>query len=1824
MDGFVSLQRSQQRVRSWHLVGISIATLSLAILLLLDVGAASSSTSVASNEPTTPILDDFERGLEDPLHQWGNWASSSIDGTGPTMESFGGAAGHNEGDTQGDSFRAADIPVGDAEVYATVAVVPSDQRRMYLYLNLQEAGTPGVDGYEMVWFHWIALDAIHIRKIVNGVPTSLVSLQQSPEPVGGDTLLLRRVGSTLELWHKSAGTWLLRLSASDGEFQGGKIGFGSDESKARWADFGGSGQSTPEPPPPTVPATGVLDAFERADEDPLSQSGGWSSAPIGGAGQTLEVLGLRAGQNEGEVVQANSFRPSDVAGDAEVYATIGALPNNDQWLYLYLHLQQAGTAGWDGYRAAWFHWLQTDGFYIQKIVDGMATTLVGPIGLDPQNGDTLLLRRSGEETLELWRKNAGTWTKLLTTSDPQYTHGMLGLGLDDDDGKWDDFGGGAPSSPPPPASDEPPGEQSNGICTGSGVHAHSTSRCLSDPVNTLTGAFITQTEDLATAGTGVSFSWSRSYTSSDPTVGRLGPGWTDNYSTSLVEHPTGDVTLHGDEGQRVEYTKRSDGSFAGAPGALSKLSSVAGGYELVRIDQFVYRFDGQGRLTSMEDRNGQGLAFSYDGQGRLMRVTDAANHDTTVTHNASGLVSQVETADGRRVAYGYASGRLTSVTDIRGKTWTYSYDSGGRLATIVDPLRHVQVSNDYGTDGRIRSQTDGAGKTTSFAWDAGTEVASVTDANGKAWKHDYDDSVLAKQIDPLNHVTAFAFDSDLNASGVTSPTDDTTTMTYDAAGNMLSATAPPSLGSAQKTFAYNQRNDPVRITDAAGSVTSYTYDASGNTTGVVQSGTRVASYTYDAAGRVLTSADGNGKTTAYAYDAHGNVASLRDPVGNKTTYTYDDAGRVLTRVDPKGNLPGSTPSEFTWTWTYNAAGQVLKEQDPLGNVTSYAYDDVGNELATTDAKGRTVSYSYDDANRVISETRPDPDGGGPLEAPETTYTYDDVGNKLSATDPLGRTTRLAYDSVNRLLSTTRPDPDGIGPIVEPTTSRTYDPNGNLASVVEPRGNAQAANPDDYRTRYSYDAAGRLLMTSDPLGHVTANTYDQVGNLVSVRDANSHTTAYGYDGQGRLVTVVAPDGGATGYTYDDAGNRLTLRDASNHVTTYAYDDAGRLVSEMGPDPDGAGPKSPAVTSHSYDANGNLLTTVDPNGNATSVPDDGKTDFGYDRANRQISIDYADSTPDVAFAYDPVGNRVQMTDGAGSEARAFDGLDRLVSVARGSTSFSFAYDAVGNITRRVYPGGSTSEYDYDGLDRLSEVTSNGRAVGYGYDVASNLVETTLPADNGHVETRRYDLSGRLTEVASRKGATNLAGFTATLDPVGNPTQVLRTGSLGQTQSYAYDASDRIVSVCFQAGTCPGASDPFIRWTYDQVGNRLTEQRPGGTTSYSYDAADRLLAAGSTSYTYDQNGNEVSAGRRTSTYDLANRMKTAKLGSTTTAYSYDGDGIRLQASTGSKASQKTNFLWDVAHALPQVAVEQNGSGSVPRRYTYGARRLSMTSGSVTSYYHYDGLGSVANVTSSSGATRWTYAYEPFGAILSEQRSGGNVPTNAMQFAGEYLDATGLYHLRARQYDPTIGRFLSPDPVSETANQHHVSMYSYVQSRPTVLRDPSGAIIEPVDGGPFYAGDATSPAMFPIGPILNLVRLPCAARPDHPLSRVGGFLGGPYAGTHTRGNWQSDRAVDISVPIGTRVCAVFSGRIGDRLGPLSSSEPALAGLRLTVMGKADHAYYAHLSRIAVKRRQPVAKGQFLGLSGSANGSPHLHIALRDGDPTRLCKPGRILSRCY
>ncbi len=160
------------------------------------------------------------------------------------------------------------------------------------------------------------------------------------------------------------------------------------------------------------------------------------------------------------------------------------------------------------------------------------------------------------------------------------------------------------------------------------------------------------------------------------------------------------------------------------------------------------------------------------------------------------------------------------------------------------------------------------------------------------------------------------------------------------------------------------------------------------------------------------------------------------------------------------------------------------------------------------------------------------------------------------------------------------------------------------------------------------------------------------------------------------------------------------------------------------------------------------------------------------------------------------------------------------------------------------------------------------------------------------------------------------------------------------------------------------------------------------------------------------------------------------------------------------------------------RRGGGELPfpevvpnqRQYIYGLRRIRQTQGTGT-YYLYDGLGSVVNTTAPGGALQKTLSYEPYGTIRT---TSGSSPTNFFHFTGEYLDPTGLYHLRARQYDPVTGRFLVVDQAEPSLTDRGVSAYAYVADRPTVMVDPSGMIMEPSNDGQAAAHEPSSPAAY------------------------------------------------------------------------------------------------------------------------------------------------------
>ncbi|MDP9235798.1 MAG: protein kinase [Chloroflexota bacterium] len=169
-------------------------------------------------------------------------------------------------------------------------------------------------------------------------------------------------------------------------------------------------------------------------------------------------------------------------------------------------------------------------------------------------------------------------------------------------------------------------------------------------------------------------------------------------------------------------------------------------------------------------------------------------------------------------------------------------------------------------------------------------------------------------------------------------------------------------------------------------------------------------------------------------------------------------------------------------------------------------------------------------------------------------------------------------------------------------------------------------------------------------------------------------------------------------------------------------------------------------------------------------------------------------------------------------------------------------------------------------------------------------------------------------------------------------------------------------------------------------------------------------------------------------------------------DGDGLRVRQRTFTTTSPVVvddDYVWDAGAGLPVVLQDTRTpreQASSTTTYLYGLGLISETSGAgVTSYYLADGLGSTTQLTDSAGAVTDSYSYDVFGA----PRTTTGTTVNNFQYAGQQRDGNanrGLYFLRARSYDPALGRFLQKDPLPLN------NRYSYARNDPMNLMDPSG----------------------------------------------------------------------------------------------------------------------------------------------------------------------------
>src|SRR5690606_35573254 len=153
----------------------------------------------------------------------------------------------------------------------------------------------------------------------------------------------------------------------------------------------------------------------------------------------------------------------------------------------------------------------------------------------------------------------------------------------------------------------------------------------------------------------------------------------------------------------------------------------------------------------------------------------------------------------------------------------------------------------------------------------------------------------------------YDYDRHLRPVSSTDQRGNTTEMTYDNTGRMLTRSAPSALGYVE-SWTYDAAGNITSHTDGRKNKTTYTYSTSNQLTSATDPMGGGRGYRCTPLGSLETVTTPRGKVTTSGYDTAGNRTSVTTPLGEKTTLTYDKAGRILAKTDPRGNATGADPA----------------------------------------------------------------------------------------------------------------------------------------------------------------------------------------------------------------------------------------------------------------------------------------------------------------------------------------------------------------------------------------------------------------------------------------------------------------------------------------------------------------------------------------------------------------------------------------------------------------------------------------------------------------------------------------------------------------------------------------------------------------------------------------------------------------------------------------------------------------------------------------------------------------------------------------------------
>ena len=820
------------------------------------------------------------------------------------------------------------------------------------------------------------------------------------------------------------------------------------------------------------------------------------------------------------------------------------------------------------------------------------------------------------------------------------------------------------------------------------------------------------------------------------------------------------------------------------------------------------------------------------------------------------------------------------------------------------------------------------------------------------------------------------------------------------------------------TSVCNRFNDCININYA----TSGNYKRITSVTSGSGSGQRTYTFSYASnSDRLSSVTDPLNRTIRFYYNSDNRLNRFQDAKGNSTYYTYgtlDYEKDLLHQIQlPRGNIVNNNyrQRKLTSTQLNNDPATSVQQSINYANTGDQRYTSTVTEPMTSGSSSQNLITNftinergqvvrlYDNCNRDFTQYFEDTNHhelpsrivDNKLNA-TIAYTYSNVGRvtqKTTSASGISFNEQLSYNSTNDITSYT--DPNGH------TTNYYYTSSGALSSITDAAG---------HTTSYTNNSHGRPTSIQNPQGVTTSLAYNNRGLISQVSvPAVSLSSSFAYDNAGRLTSTTDNNGNTSNYAYDANDNVTSITDAAGHITSMTYDandNMTRITNARGYHTDLTYDNNDFNTSQSfqghtksftYYSNGALHTMTTPNNNTLN--------FTYNNSGQITSSGYA------SYSYANNGLLSSISKDSKAITYGYDGLGRVTSVAYDGKTVNYTYDNAGNVLSIKYPGNKTVTYTYNNINQMTSVTDwNNHTTNYSYRNDGLLNYVQYP--NNVRTTYSYDNAGRRTGQVTRRNSgsgTVIAQYTYTLDDNGNHL----------TES---------------------VTEPYT--TYPVV--------VAQTVNYTYGNDNRLLTAGDKSFSYDNNGNTTVKTGRSMTYDVLNNL-TGVSGNFSASYTYDGLGNRRSAT---RSGSTTKYVLNLLAGNPTVLMETNSSGTAQNYYIYGADGLVSrigANGSTTHYYVSDYRGSVVAMTDATTSANVThqYQYDEFGNLLQSQETDAN----PFRYVGKYglmYETEDLYFVRARYYDPSIGRFLSEDPIWST------NLYPYVDNNPIMGIDPSGKILE------------------------------------------------------------------------------------------------------------------------------------------------------------------------